>query len=533
MTFFTLIIHSPVFNKKNKKRWETFLSKQHFDNYEVIFVTHNVDNHFKNKFIFLRDEKAGVLNLNKLNLAIQKSSGKYIIFLEGSDTLEVGALKICYEIIMKNNYPDCLYSDCTTNNLVNYKPDWSPDTLLSFNYIGQLFICRRGLLYKNGGFKNQGSPFYDLIIRCATKADKVIHISKNLCKVYITKKKTSMYFSEFNSEIEIKHGILKNSKIDANIIVDQKKKISYPIYGIKGNPKVSIIIPSKNHYDTLRRCIASIKEANYVNYEIIVVDNGSRLDEKSKIEILCNSVNAKYCYKKNSFNFSKMCNIGANISSGDFLLFLNDDVEFTDKNTIAVMVGQCQQKRTGAVGIKLYYPNTTIIQHAGVSNRTIGPSHDFYRFDDKKCGYLSMNWINRNCLCVTGACLLIKKTIFNSVNGFDEHFPVAYNDADLCFRIHKKGFYNVVLNTVNAIHHESMSRGLDSEDEQKISRLNEECAKLFKKHKDLYKIDPFLNINFINYPINTNITTKHYQKIVAFLNRHLFLKRVIKKIIRR
>ena len=167
------------------------------------------------------------------------------------------------------------------------------------------------------------------------------------------------------------------------------------------------------------------------------------------------------------FNFSKMCNLGAEAAKGDYLLFLNDDIEMFQPQWLERMLGHAQQKQTGAVGAKLFYPQTTMIQHVGISNPENGPLHSFMGCDDQFPYFVGWNRVDHNCIGVTGACLMLAKEKFLEVNGYDEQLPIAYNDVKLCFALHEKGYYNVMRNDVAAYHHESLSRGYDNKGEEK------------------------------------------------------------------
>ena len=194
-----------------------------------------------------------------------------------------------------------------------------------------------------------------------------------------------------------------------------------------------------------------------------------------------------------------MCNIGADNAKGEYLLFLNDDIEIFQPDWLTRLVGQAMQPHTGAVGAKLFYPDSTEIQHGGIFNHYAGPGHIFLHQDDSVMNYFGMNRLEFNCISVTGACLVLKKILFDKVGGFDEEFPIAYNDVDLCFKISETGFYNVIRNDVVAYHHESASRGIDHIDESKNLRLSAERQALFFKHSSLSHRDPFLNDNLEAY----------------------------------
>ena len=189
-----------------------------------------------------------------------------------------------------------------------------------------------------------------------------------------------------------------------------------------------------------------------------------------------------------------MCNLGAENAKGDFLLFLNDDIEVFQPEWLERMLGHAQREHIGAVGAKLFYPRSTLIQHAGVScTEKEGPVHSYLFLDDQTPYYFGWNWVENNCSAVTGACLLIAKDKFFEVGGFDNQLAVAYNDVKLCFALHKKGYYNVIRNDVVAYHHESLSRGTDQDDDRKLIRLGKERTKLFSQFPALFKNDPYLN----------------------------------------
>ena len=269
------------------------------------------------------------------------------------------------------------------------------------------------------------------------------------------------------------------------------------VYEVTGQPLVSIIIPSKDHPEVLRQCIDSIREfTRYSHYEILVVDNGSSEENRRDIGEYLAAAGARYIYEKAEFNFSKMCNTGAACAHGEYLLFLNDDIEIFQPEWLERMLGQAQQPHTGAVGAKLFYPFTTTIQHTGVANlRTEGPVHSLMTCEDSVPYYLGWNWIDRDVIAVTGACLLLAADKFRQAGGFDEDLAVAYNDVKLCFALHRMGYYNVVRNDVVAYHHESLSRGTDQEDDSKLIRMYDERQAVYAVFPELRGKDPFLNEN--------------------------------------
>lgn len=292
-------------------------------------------------------------------------------------------------------------------------------------------------------------------------------------------------------------------------------------------PTVSVIIPSKDHPEVLFRCLDSLVDktsglGTKVKTEFIIVDNGSSEENKKQIVQKLQELgvalekkqnqkryrdqnqieapeqnrnekinNIRYLYREIPFNFSYMCNWGAKEARGDYLLFLNDDMEIVGENWLVLLMEKAVLPYVGAVGAKLLYPDTDIIQHAGITNLRVGPAHKLQFAHDTEDHYFGQNRGVHDMLGVTGACLLVKKTIFEKAGGFDETLAVAFNDVDLCYKIYEEGYYNVVRNDLFLFHHESLSRGKDGESEEKQLRLLREKDYLYEKHQDLYGRDPF------------------------------------------
>lgn len=280
---------------------------------------------------------------------------------------------------------------------------------------------------------------------------------------------------------------------------------------------VSILIPSKDHPEILRRCVESIrrqdkKETGYKNrnefkdetkdeikskigykirYEIIVIDNGSKAENRSFYEAYADELGYRYEYRPMEFNFSKMCNIAAGLAGGEYYLFLNDDMEVLSGDWLAKMLEFAALSHVGAVGAKLLYPDTALIQHAGITNMYEGPAHKLLKYDDGAQYYDGRNRGVWDVIGVTAACLMISKEKFDQAGGFAEELKVAYNDVDLCFRLHQKGLFNVVRNDLILYHHESLSRGNDHLDPAKKERLAAERKTLYRRSPGYYDYDPF------------------------------------------
>lgn len=271
-------------------------------------------------------------------------------------------------------------------------------------------------------------------------------------------------------------------------------------------PKISVIIPSRDNYKVLDRCLSSFHEmTDYPDFEIILVDNGSTDENRGRYQQLSDQYHMTYLYQKEMFNFSHMCNLGSEAATGDYLLFLNDDIEIIEQNWLKRMVGQASLPHTGAVGAKLLYPDRRTIQHAGVINILNGPCHALAGNSDEVIYYFGKNRLDYNQMAVTAACLLVKKTRFEEVSGFDEELAVAYNDVELCFHLLTKGYYHVIRNDAVLIHHESVSRGNDLEDSEKLDRLMREQEKLYEKYPQFRGKDSFYSPNLAQHRVDFSL----------------------------
>lgn len=266
----------------------------------------------------------------------------------------------------------------------------------------------------------------------------------------------------------------------------------------EGEVLVSVIIPSKDHPELVEKCIGSFVERTSLpglreKVEFIVVDNGSGEENRRKIRAYLEDTDAecRYLYHPVEFNFSAMCNLGVQEAKGDYILLLNDDIEVIEEDWLRIMLGQALLPGVGAVGAKLWYPEEEKIQHAGVTNMQVGPSHKLTTLPDDRTYYYGHNTVSYDMIAVTAACLLVKKVIYEEAGGFDENLAVSYNDVDFCFTLAEHGYRNVLRNDAVLLHHESVSRGQDGESAEKWERLLREKAKLYEKHPLFFEYDPY------------------------------------------
>ena len=443
------------------------------------------------------------------NEALSLATGDFITLLDHDDTLTPFAL---FEIVkvINDHSVDFIYSDedkITEDGERrfdrHFKPDWSQDTLRSYNYPIHVSVFRKEIIEQTGGFREgfEGSQDYDLILRATEKAKKIIHIPQVLyhwrssinstagdikAKLYAcdsAKKALEEHLKRTGLKGEVKDGLCLST---------------YQItYDITKNPKISIIIPNKDHYKDLDKCINSIiNKSSYRNFEIIIVENGSKEENTFKFyKELKERENVKIIEWNKSFNYAAINNFAVNHSEGEILLFLNNDMEIINPDWLERMVEHVIRKEIGAAGAKLYYPDNTI-QHGGVIIGIQGAAgHAHKNFNRNNSGYFARLMIIQNLSAVTAACLMMRKEVFREIEGFDERYTVAFNDVDLCLKLREKNYLIIWTPYAELYHYESETRGLEDTPE-KQERAKKEVDLLKLKWKGIFeKGDPYYNPN--------------------------------------
>lgn len=456
------------------------------------------------KINFLSENKGIAGNTNE---CLKLCTGEYIALFDHDDLLEPNAL---YEMVKKINEDqqiDFIYSDedkvdeySKSYYDPHFKQDWAPDTFRSYNYICHFTVFKRSLLEQVGEFDSRfdGSQDYDMFLRLTEKAEKIVHIPKILYHWRVHKESTASDISAKQYTIDAaKRALeehLKRIGVDGKIEPGLVRGTHRTNYTIKESPKVSIIIPTKDHIDDLKKCLDAIKKSTYTNYEIILVENNSVEKETFEYyEMLKEDENIQVIIWDEAFNYSKINNFGIKHSKGEYIVLLNNDVELLTPNWIEEMLMHCQREEVGIVGAKLYYPDDTI-QHAGVIigiGGVAGHSHKYYGREEN--GYFSRLKIIQNLSAVTAACLMIRRDVFDRVGGLEEAFTVAFNDVDLCLKVRELNKLVIFTPYVEAYHYESKSRGAEDTLE-KLERFNNEIE-LFKNRWGLYRTDPYYNSN--------------------------------------
>lgn len=490
------------------KNWELILVDDHSFYPNVARTLRNKSRWSKKLQVITREDNGGISSCT--NTGINAAMGEYIAFMDCDDTIAPFAL---YEVVRKLNEDeyDFIYSDedkidddGSRRHDPFFKPDWSPDTLMSYMYTSHLGVYKTSIVKELGGLNSEydGCQDYDLTLRFTEKTQRIGHIPMIL---YHWREREESTASDPESKsyvrertLDCKRAALKRRGLEADLEWMQDIYQYRVRYIPSDGPLVSIIIPSKDNPEILEQCLRSLREkTDYSNYEITIVDNGSSDINRGIYEELSAKYRCRYHYEKRDFNFSYMCNTGARISKGEYFVFLNDDIEISDGEWLDRMLGQAELPHVGAVGAKLLYPGTSLIQHAGVISIESGPVHEFARMDDKENYYFNRNRLDFDVLAVTAACLLIKKDRFDEIGGYDEELVVAYNDIDLCMKLVEAGYYNVIRNDAVLYHHESISRGNDAIDPAKFKRLMDEQEKLYSRHPQYRRKDPFYNVNLV------------------------------------
>jgi len=444
------------------------------------------------------------------NDALALAEGEYIALLDHDDVLDINAALIVVQFINQHPQAEFIYSDedkldpdglrCSPH----FKPDYSPDTLLSSNYICHLAVIKRSLIFKVGGFREgyEGSQDHDLFLRLSLETNHIYHIPKILYHWRMSKGSTASSsgnknYAQVNGIKAIK-SFLAQKKLKAEVTIDSKSGYYLVNYELDQEPLISILIPTKDNVPMLSQCLKSVFELNdYKNFEVIVVDNRSTEKETQDLfdQYRETYPNFRVVKADIDFNYSTINNLAAKEANGAYLLLLNNDTQVITKNWLRQMVGVAMQSHVGAVGALLLYKDRTI-QHGGVVLGIGGvATHAFQYVHESEIGLYGRLCVPYDYSAVTAACLMISKEKFDEIQGFDENLKVAYNDVDLCLKLLKAGYYNVMLPQVKLFHFESRSRGADFTS-KKYDRYLMESEYMYTQWNTLIENDPFYNPNF-------------------------------------
>ncbi len=447
------------------------------------------------------------------NSALELVAADYVALMDHDDLLAADALYRVAKAIRQ--YPDAqlFYSDEDKMDLQGnryapyFKPDWNPELFLSHNFICHLGVYKTAGVKALGGFDSafDGAQDYDLALRYVAALDneQIIHIPRILYHWRAVEGSTANGIHEkpyAQALIEKAVSCALQQKQRAAEVFDHERlpgalRVRYLLP--EALPLVSIVIPTRNGFGLLRRCVESIfAKTQYTNYELLIIDNGSddlvtlrylqRLRDDERVTVIRDD---------SPFNYAALNNKAVAQARGEIIALLNDDLEVINGDWLDEMVSHAVHSEVGAVGAKLYYPDNTV-QHAGVIvglGGVAGHSHKHFLRDNP--GFCGRLLLTQNLSAVTAACMLLRKEVFDAVGGFDEqNLSVAFNDVDLCLRIKEYGLNIVWTPYAELYHYESASRGYEDTPE-KQARFNKEVAYMKQRWRKTLLSDPAYNPN--------------------------------------
>jgi O-antigen biosynthesis protein len=443
------------------------------------------------------------------NSALQLAKGEWVSLLDQDDLLPEHALAVVAATIRDHPEAGLIYSDEDKIDQSGarcspfFKPDWNPELLLGQNYISHLGVYRRGLLQEIGGFREgyEGSQDHDLALRCVETLQpaQIRHIPRVLYHWRMIEGSAAAiggakpYAQKAARRAIADH--LQRKNIQGTVVSCPENpywyRVIYPLPSPA--PLVSVIIPTRDQVALLQRCLTTLREnTDYTPIEIVIVDNGSREPETHALfRELSQNASVQILTDTDEFNFSRLINQGVRAARGEILALMNNDVETEKTGWLREMVSHAIRPEVGAVGARLWYPDGRL-QHAGVVLGLHGlASHAFQRFPPQPISPMNRTFaLSQNYSAVTAACMVLRKTVFDDLGGFDEKLPNNFNDVDFCLRLRERGWQVIWTPYADLIHHESASRGPGEQ-----AQWPPEAAYMQKKWGEQLQRDPFYNPN--------------------------------------
>lgn len=493
--------------------------RQSYENWQLCLADGSPDDKVKEfiekhygrekRIVYRKLEENGGISANT-NEAVALAAGEYLMLCDHDDTLEPDAL---YEIVkaINDTGADVLYTDEDKVSMdgrhyfdPNFKPDFNLFRLRENNYICHIFVVKKSLTDETGLLRSEfdGAQDFDFILRCCEKAQKITHIPKVLyhwrCHMDSTAADPSSKAYAYEAGRKAVREHYQRLGIDAKVEMTERPGWYRSHVKVQGNPLISVIIPNKDHTDDLELCLFSMtRKSTYRNYEILIVENNSEKEETFEYyrKLPDRYPKARVLTWEKEFNYSAINNFAAKEAKGEYLLFLNNDVEILTPDWMEEMLQNCQQENVAAVGAKLYYPDDTI-QHAGVVLGLGGiAGHIMCRASKEDPGYFGRMISVQEISAVTAACMMVKKSDFDAVGGLDETFQVAFNDIDLCMKFRAAGKKIIFTPYAELYHYESKSRGLEDTPEKQF-RFDKEVKRFQEKWAQQLEMgDPYYSPN--------------------------------------
>lgn len=444
------------------------------------------------------------------NSALALAGGDFVALMDNDDILPPHALAYVAIAINDNPAVEIIYSDedKIDEHGRRYEPyfksDFNYELFLAQNMVSHLGVYRRSTIESIGGFRLglEGAQDWDLALRVldVVGAGKIVHIPRVLYHWRAFEGSTALASDEkpyvYAAQKRAVQEHLERRGIDASVsAIPENRGLLRVKFAVVGDPKVSIVIPTKNKVELLETCVSSIlKRSTYQNYEIIIVDNGS--DEAATLDYLkcIQSDSVRVIEAPIPFNYSKLNNLAVEIATGEYVCLMNNDIEIISPDWMEEMLGFATQADVGCVGARLWYPDDTL-QHAGVVLGVSGVAAHVFK-GQKRCnpGYFARAWLHQSYSAVTAACLMISRKKYEEVHGLDEFFAVAFNDVDFCIRVREAGYRNVWTPYAEMYHHESASRGYEDNPE-KQRRFKGEVDNMLNRWGKILLTDPAYSPN--------------------------------------
>lgn len=447
------------------------------------------------------------------NAGIRAARGDFLCFLDHDDTIEPNALFEYARAIADEPETDLLYCDEDKIQDGHYgtaflKPDFNWDYLYNVNFVCHMLCVRRALLDPDRlpGKEMDGAQDWNLTMLVAERARHIAHVRHVLYHWRVHEQSTAGGLAAkpwvVDAQLRAVRDSLARRGIRAEVRLSDREDGLELDYAIDPEPLASIVIPNKDAVGLLDACVTSILEkTTYRNYEVVVVENNSEdpatFDFYKELE--ARDPRVRVVYYKGGWNFSKIVNYGFGQAQGDYLLMLNNDTEVITPEWLHLMMGPLMRDEVGITGAKLLYPNDHV-QHVGVNITALGAMHTLPFLPDSDGGPFGVALVEHAVSAVTGACLLVKRSVFDAVGGLDEDFAVSYNDIDFCLKCCKLGKYVVMQPRAKLYHHESVTRGEADKNPGEAVQWFEEKALMMSRWADIYaQGDPFYNANLDRY----------------------------------
>ncbi len=519
----------PVWNKSEEMLQAALdsITSQVYDNWEICIsdgssknvketrdFLKNFAKEYGKKVKFSTIDIDGINIIENSNNALSMATGEYVVFMDCDDEISKNCLLELAKGIQRHPEVEFMYSDFDKIDEKgkrfnpSFWPDWSPHTLTSQMYTTHVTCYRRDVVEELGGLikGTEGAQDWDLVMRYLTKGDwKVLHIPKILYHWRVYPGSTALAGSgakswAYENQKAVLERYLERRKLKGEVLEGPFEGAWRVKFDIIGNPKVSIVIPTKDKVDYLERAVESIWEhTKYDNYEIMIVDNRSEEEETKRYFKKIAKKDVKVLKYDKPFHFGKLYNWAATQVDGEYMLVLNNDIKVLNDGWLESMLEWAQLPEVGSVGAKLYYPDGKI-QHAGVIVGAGGAAaHSHRLLWGGTLGYEGCVVNVRNYLAVTGACMMVRRKLFLDMGGFDEQFDPAYQDVDFGIRLYdEKGLFNVYTPYAQLTHYESVTR-FDSKNKEKLEKDTVNAEKLRKKWPQYIEYmggrDPFYNDN--------------------------------------